>query len=192
MSEVSSEAVPFARFYGQASEFLWVSDSGEIHSTHQRGVSTPERTDAVYALLQNAPWHHVGIRVHQGKTKVWNSPGEKPPICETLERIARAADPRASVVEFGAALEFCHRHDASMRAQPQDVRDTVSMPLALGGLGLRSAVRGSMLAFLASWADCTMIRGSSPIWANFGQSVFGHRVLPANFGQSFFLAKIGV
>ena len=33
LREESSEAVPFARmFYGQTSEFFWVSDSGEIHS----------------------------------------------------------------------------------------------------------------------------------------------------------------
>ena len=55
------------------------------------------------------------------------------------------------VVEPGAALEFCQRHDASMwrcfcafariePEQPEDVWDTASMPLALGGLRF--------------WADC--------------------------------------
>ena len=43
--------------------------------------------------------------------------------------------------------------------QPQDVRDTAPMPLALGGLGLRSAAQGSKPAYWASWADCVpMIR----------------------------------
>ena len=204
-------------------------------------VTTPERTGTVYSLIQNALWHHVGIRIHQGKTKVWNRAGEKPAVCDTLESMARAADPRASfwrgsevptnkqgmkvlgtpcgyrdfikshldktgddhqilldriplldnlqsswlllvhcagaranyltrVVQPDAALVFCQRHDVSMwrcfsafaqiePGQPQDVRDTASMPLAPGGLRLRTAVRGSKPAFWASWADCMpMIR----------------------------------
>ena len=47
-------------------------------------VTTPERTGTVYSLIQNALWHHAEIRIHQGKTKVWNRAGEKPAVCDTL------------------------------------------------------------------------------------------------------------
>ena len=38
--------------------------------------------------------------------------------------------------------------------QEEDIRSAAGMPLILGGLGLRSAVRLSRSAFWASWADC--------------------------------------
>ena len=42
-------------------------------------------------------------------------------------------------------------------------RDTATLPLALGGLGLRSATRTSLPAFWASWADClSMIHKRHP------------------------------
>ena len=69
------------------------------------------------------------------------------------------------VVEPEVVQEFCQRHDAALwrcfctftqieESQPRDVRDTASMPLVLGGLGLRSAVRTRKAAYWASWADC--------------------------------------
>ena len=36
----------------------------------------------------------------------------------------------------------------------QDVRQTATMPMILGGLGLRSAVRVRQAAYWSSWADC--------------------------------------
>ena len=43
LRQVSSEAVPFARmFYGQASEYLWESDSGEIHSIPREKAESRE------------------------------------------------------------------------------------------------------------------------------------------------------
>ena len=39
--------------------------------------------------------------------------------------------------------------------QPDDVRETASMPMVLGGFGLRSARRTSQAAYWASWADCS-------------------------------------
>ena len=38
--------------------------------------------------------------------------------------------------------------------QEEHIRSAAGMPLVLGGLGLRSAVRLSRSAFWASWADC--------------------------------------
>ena len=52
----------------------------------------PERIGAVYVSLQNELFAHSGIRIHGGKTRVWNSGGVRPPACDALERIARAAD----------------------------------------------------------------------------------------------------
>ena len=56
-------------------------------------VTVPEMTGIVCNLLQNALWNTAGIRIHQGKTKVWNDAGEQPAACEVLDRMARAADP---------------------------------------------------------------------------------------------------
>ena len=43
------------------------------------------------------------------------------------------------------------------------VRDIATMPLSLGGMGLRNAVRTSPAAFWASWADClSMVRERHP------------------------------
>ena len=52
-------------------------------------VTRPERIGAAHVSLQNA---HSGIRIHGGKTRVWNSGGVRPLACDSLERIARAAD----------------------------------------------------------------------------------------------------
>ena len=44
-----------------------------------------------------------------------------------------------------------------------DTHDVATLPLALGGLGLRSAERASVPAYWASWADCMpMIRERHP------------------------------
>ena len=44
-----------------------------------------------------------------------------------------------------------------------DRQDVATMPLSLGGLGLRDAVRTSPPAFWASWADCiAMVRARHP------------------------------
>ena len=48
-------------------------------------------------------------------------------------------------------------------SQPRDVRDTASIPLVLGGFGLRSAVRTRKAAYWASWADClSMVQQRHP------------------------------
>ena len=64
------------------------------------------------------------------------------------------------VVEPDAAQEFCRRHAAVWRSfcpftqieesQPRDVRDTASVPLVLGGLGLRSATHPQIAAALVT------------------------------------------
>ena len=46
-----------------------------------------KRVGAVYAIMEEQL--RVQIRIHGGKTKVWNRAGERPQICDVLERIAR-------------------------------------------------------------------------------------------------------
>ena len=60
-------------------------------------VSPPDRVGAIYAILQHELFTHAGIRVHGGKTQVWNMAGIRPAACDVLEQIAQAADPTAVV-----------------------------------------------------------------------------------------------
>ena len=53
----------------------------------------PHRTE----LLQHELFTHAGIRVHGGKTQVWNMIGIRQGACDVLEQIAQAADPTGSV-----------------------------------------------------------------------------------------------
>ena len=48
----------------------------------------PERVLEVHTILAEAFWTEAGIRVHQGKTQVWNLTGENPLGCDDLERAA--------------------------------------------------------------------------------------------------------
>ena len=57
----------------------------------------PERVSHAYGSLQRNLFSHARIRVHGGKTQVWNRSGIRPEGCDALERIAQAADPRARV-----------------------------------------------------------------------------------------------
>ena len=50
-----------------------------------------------YGSVQDALRNHCGILVHVGKTKIWNRAGNRPVICDALERMARQLDPRARV-----------------------------------------------------------------------------------------------
>ena len=78
---------------------------------------------------------------------------------------AARANYMTRVVEPGATQEFSTRNDAALwnclcqimqipTTQLDDVRETASTPMKLGGLGLRSARRISDAANWASWADC--------------------------------------
>ena len=60
-------------------------------------VTRPERVGAVHACLGDELQTRASIRIHGGKTKIWNQAGERPPICDVLERIAQQNNPRARV-----------------------------------------------------------------------------------------------
>ena len=210
----------------------------------------PDRVGKVYTVVQEALQTHAGIRIHCGKTKVWNMVGERPPVCDVLEQIARVSDPTAHVWRgSGVATErqaikilgtpvghpdFVRSHlvdlieeqhvlleriqmlqdvqgawlllvhCASARANyvvrcvrpkknggsmlecttpslweclsrilhlesstiGEGTRDVATLPLVLGGLGLRSAERTRASAYWASWADCMpMIKERHPMVA---------------------------
>ena len=199
-------------------------------------VSEPARVGPIYGSLENALWRNAGIRIHVGKTQIWNQAGIRPPICDALERSARAVDPTATVwrgsmlptdrqgikflgtplghpdfvakhlrsvteqhqvllqrfprvrdlqsarllllhcasaranyflraVDPGSSVDFARTHDEDIwqctcdilhvdPVQARSVKEVASLPLVLGGLGLRSAERVRVSAFWASWADC--------------------------------------
>ena len=58
-------------------------------------VTTPERR--VFMALQDQLFRHARIRIHGGKTQVWNAVGERLEACDALERIAQAVDPSVRV-----------------------------------------------------------------------------------------------
>ena len=72
-------------------------------------VTVPERVVEVHRMLEESLWADAGIRVHQGKTQIWNRAGEKPPGCEVLEQRARVMDPTSVVWRGSNDLPACQR-----------------------------------------------------------------------------------
>ena len=212
-------------------------------------ASKPNRAGAVYTSLEENLYGHAHIRIHMGKTHMWNQLGVEPPVCAALQRAAEVVNPRARVWRgsglptheqgirvLGApvghpdfvrshlqktagehqtllemipllpdvqsawmmllhcasaranyhlrvirpelALQFATTHDQhlwgclcqilgmSTSAAHATAKASATLPLALGGLGLRSAVRTSHSAYWASWADCVpMIARRHPVVA---------------------------
>ena len=60
-------------------------------------VSSSLRVGPLNAVLQEALNVHAGIEINAGKTQIWNRSGERPEVCNVLERVARAYNPRAIV-----------------------------------------------------------------------------------------------
>ena len=199
-------------------------------------VSKPQEVREGYLSVERELWRHAKIRVHEGKTHIWNLASIKPEICDVLQRAAEAAKPGARVWRgsevpteeqgikvLGApvghkdfvrkhlerileqhevllngiprvpdvqsawllllhcasarvnyqlrvmrpecVLEFARAHGENMwrvlctilevptTACSRNARDLSSLPLSLGGLGLRSAIRARVSAYWASWAD---------------------------------------
>ena len=44
--------------------------------------TSPARVSQMYVILQQELWRHARIRVHDGKTQVWNSSGNRPEGCD--------------------------------------------------------------------------------------------------------------
>ena len=64
-------------------------------------VTSPNRILAVYTILQAELWRHWRIRVHDGKTQVWNASGLRPEGCDILDRAAGAVNPDFDTVWRG-------------------------------------------------------------------------------------------
>ena len=93
-------------------------------------VSTPERSCDIHRLLEESLWVEPGIRVHEGKTQVWNATGESPPGCVRLQRAAVLADP-AAVVWPGSAALPSHRRGIKVLGTPLGHQDFVCAQLEM-------------------------------------------------------------
>ena len=61
---------------------------GESLMAYLDVVSGPERVEHVHTALEEELFRHCHIRVHAGKTRVWNAAGIRLDACEVLERLA--------------------------------------------------------------------------------------------------------
>ena len=64
----------------------------DVYITNQLG-----RVTEAHTVVEEELWTHAGIRLHHGKTKVWNRGGVEPEGIEELTRIARRVRPDAVV-----------------------------------------------------------------------------------------------
>ena len=87
-------------------------------------VSMPDRVCDIHRLLEESLWAESGIRVHEGKTLLWNATGESPPGHERLQRAAVLADP-AAVVWRGSADLPSHRRGIKVLGTPLGHQDFV-------------------------------------------------------------------
>ena len=60
-------------------------------------LCSPGRVSEVHKVIQRELWGRANIRVHHGKTKVWNKAGIKPAGCEELTAAARLVKKDARV-----------------------------------------------------------------------------------------------
>ena len=72
----------------QDGEFLF-----RVFGRHLRGVP-PDRVGAVYASMQQHLWAHCRIRVHTGKTQVWNREGVRPHSLRSVGTYRCGTDPQ--------------------------------------------------------------------------------------------------
>ena len=80
--------------------------------------SAPDRVSEVYATLQTELWRHSRIRVHDGKTQVWNRGGIRPPGCDALDRAARAVNPDHTTVWRGSVDAATHEQGIKVLGTP--------------------------------------------------------------------------
>ena len=89
-------------------------------------ATPPARVGPAYTAAQQKLWIHAGIRVHTGKTKVWNR-GIRPVVCNVLERIARVGNPQA-VVWTGSGIPS-HKQGVKILETPLGHPDFVAAHL---------------------------------------------------------------
>ena len=92
----------------------------------------------MYLLLQRHLLEQTGIQVHQGKTKIWNAGGLKPPVADVLTARARVNHPEAVVWRGNPTLDVSR--------QGLNVLDVSSWPPAIRCSTV--APKGTRTAFL--------------------------------------------
>ena len=133
----------------------------------------PERVGVGHTTLGVELFRHAGIHIHEGKTKVWTVLGAHPEF--VAAHLARTVKHEVvpSVQDLQSALTrvlppqwaaaFASRLLNVVPDQVDAIKQAATIPLVLGGLGLRSAVRTSLCVYWASWADSLpMIRERHP------------------------------
>ena len=212
-------------------------------------VCQPERVRVLFDLLAESLFRVAGIRIHDGKTRVWNASGTVPDNVEelgpavwqprgitvlgtpigspeyTAERVERrlaeerllweaipavpdlqcawqilvqCPNPRGNhtirTLPPGMAVEYARVHDEGIwntairvladipgsEAERERARELASLPLRMGGLGLRSMSRCSRAAYWASWADALpMIQERNPAIAEIVEKCDGPQRVPS-------------
>ena len=61
------------------------------------GGCSPQKSLQLSWMTLTWSWCHARIRVHGGKTHVWNGAGTKPEACDVLQQRAEALDPESRV-----------------------------------------------------------------------------------------------
>ena len=143
LREVNAAAMPFARlFCGQCSEYLWEDDLDEIHTISQgeggkqgdammllshslgqhRALEEVARrlTARATTSLSVSLWRNAGIRIHVGKTQMWNRGGTSP-LCAIVERAAQAVNPNARQTDKASKS----RHLQAVVAEHQILLDRI-------------------------------------------------------------------
>ena len=133
----ASQCVPTQTSSRQKQSPRW-SDSRELWTRWEtrwtRGrsdqVSMLDRVCDIHRLLEESLWAESGIRVHEGKTQLWNAIGESPPGHERLQRAAVLADP-APVVWWGSEDLPSHRRGIKVLGTPLGHQDFVRAQLEM-------------------------------------------------------------
>ena len=139
-------------------------------------VCSPDRVSAIHAILQEELWRHAQIRIHHGKTQVWNRSGNRPVLCDILDRSGRALDPEFTTVWRGGG-ESAHQgivilgtplgHEDFVKAQLEHIVDEYNVLLERI-LNPRYPVRlGNALAL----CQCSSELRSSRDSTRFGQAL---------------------
>ena len=82
-------------------------------------VSKPHEVREGYLSMERELWRHAKIRVHEGKTHIWNLAGNKPRICDELQRMEEVAQPGARVAWVSGAHSKTRHQGAGSTCGPQ-------------------------------------------------------------------------
>ena len=134
-------------------------------------VSKPARVGTICGSLDDALWRNVGIRIHVGKTQIWNQAGIRPPICDALERVSASGRPNNNSVARVDVANRQTRHQivgdavgpSRLRCQAPQVRHgRASSPFATNSMSEGSAKAWLLLLHCASARANYFLRAVDP------------------------------